>query len=220
MHWDFARAISYKDPVVKCYTAFKRIRLSLARLQQCRHLFIPLSLLQCGNEKFISWFINNHCNEASPFSSPSGDLGIGFAWDIHPIHPIQHIGMSVEIFFQLNKILRGSQMFSGCFQMFSGCSQVFTDILLTFAIWSQDVSGCCQEVVKMFSHVLRCSRTFADVLIMFSERCSQDVLRMFSRCSQDVLRMYSRCSQDVLVIYYWYSCVCMGPRGYGWIEWR
>ena len=43
----------------------------------------------------------------------------------------------------------------------------------------------------MFSHVLRCSRTFSDALNMFSERCSQDVLRMFSRCSQHVLEMFS-----------------------------
>ena len=193
-------------------------------------------------------FLSLQLSLPSFYLSPLGDLGIGLLWDNHQ-PTAQLFRMSVEIFFKLNKtnykvssqdVLRCSQFLSDVPRCSQGAFR-FSDILLTFAIWSKDVSGCCREAIKVFSHVLRCSRTFSDALNMFSERCSQDVfrmflrcsqgvlrfsemfsaqdfLRMFSGCSQDVLSMYSRCSEDVLTIYYWYSCV-YGASWVWWVVW-
>ena len=65
-------------------------------------------------------------------------------------------------------------MFLDALRMLFGVRKCFIDLL-------KIISGCFEDVLKLFSDVLK---MFSDVFMMLS-----DVLKMLSGCPQDILRM-------------------------------
>ena len=130
------------------------------------------------------------------FLSPSGDFGIGLVQD-NLTNPNPHLGMSVEIFFNLN-LTKGSLLFKFCPCVWAlrGGVKACPDGLWHFFLSKSKLAIACFRA-GWGGGQIACQDGLCTFLKMFLG-CSRDALKVFSdflKCSQ--LRIFSGCSHII-----------------------